>query len=157
VTAAVLTAGLLSFRKGNPMLGQKFMQARVIAQGLTVLVIVYGSYDKIFPKESILAAKFSEYANYARRQLGLKEHVRVEYPDKYAEAVVNKAKSEWSDVSVAATSVAIEASDAVSNVVDTEAAKQPEKVSWYSYFMGTSKPPPVTTTSTDSPVNDTKK
>lgn len=40
MTAGVLTAGLISFRRGNSHLGQKLMRARVVVQGATVAVMV---------------------------------------------------------------------------------------------------------------------
>lgn len=57
VTAGVLTAGLVSFRYGNSRLGQKLMRARVVAQGVTVALMVgsayyYGDQIKLFKKES---------------------------------------------------------------------------------------------------------
>ncbi|CAN0890251.1 RING-H2 finger protein ATL48 [Linum grandiflorum] len=39
-TAGVLTAGLVSFRRGNSQLGQKLMRARVVVQGATVALMV---------------------------------------------------------------------------------------------------------------------
>ena len=57
VTAGVLTAGLVSFRYGNSRLGQKLMRARVVAQGVTVALMVgsayyYGDQIKVFKKGS---------------------------------------------------------------------------------------------------------
>ncbi|KAM0827725.1 hypothetical protein ACQ4PT_067996 [Festuca glaucescens] len=57
VTAGVLTAGLVSFRYGNSRLGQKLMRARVVAQGVTVALMVgsayyYGDQIKLFKKGS---------------------------------------------------------------------------------------------------------
>ncbi|KAG6388863.1 hypothetical protein SASPL_150299 [Salvia splendens] len=40
MTAGVLTAGLISFRRGNSVLGQKLMRARVVVQGATVALMV---------------------------------------------------------------------------------------------------------------------
>lgn len=40
VTAGVLTAGLISFKKGNPELGQTLMRARVVTQGATVALMI---------------------------------------------------------------------------------------------------------------------
>ncbi|KAJ6688128.1 HYPOXIA-INDUCBILE protein 1 HIG1 -RELATED [Salix koriyanagi] len=40
VTAGVLTAGLISFRRGNSQLGQVLMRARVVVQGATVALMV---------------------------------------------------------------------------------------------------------------------
>lgn len=40
LTAGVLTAGLISFKKGNSELGQKLMRARVVTQGVTVAIMV---------------------------------------------------------------------------------------------------------------------
>ncbi|KAK9067276.1 hypothetical protein SSX86_014602 [Deinandra increscens subsp. villosa] len=40
ITAGVLTAGLISFKQGNSLLGQKLMRARVVAQGGTVALMV---------------------------------------------------------------------------------------------------------------------
>ncbi|CAI0398776.1 unnamed protein product [Linum tenue] len=40
MTAGVLTAGLVSFRRGNSQLGQKLMRARVVVQGATVALMV---------------------------------------------------------------------------------------------------------------------
>ncbi|KAL7607594.1 hypothetical protein Lser_V15G20633 [Lactuca serriola] len=40
ITAGVLTAGLISFKKGNSQLGQSLMRARVVAQGATVALMV---------------------------------------------------------------------------------------------------------------------
>ncbi|KAE9602618.1 putative hypoxia induced protein [Lupinus albus] len=39
VTAGVLTAGLISFRRGNSHLGQQLMRARVVVQGATVALM----------------------------------------------------------------------------------------------------------------------
>lgn len=44
-TAAVLLGGILSFKRGaNPKVQQRFMRARVFAQGATLGVIGYGAY-----------------------------------------------------------------------------------------------------------------
>ncbi|KFM23903.1 RING-H2 finger protein ATL48 [Auxenochlorella protothecoides] len=43
VTAGVLFAGLVAFKKGNQGLSQKMMRARVIAQGATVALMVASS------------------------------------------------------------------------------------------------------------------
>lgn len=40
VTAGVLTAGLISFKKDNPELGQMLMRARVVTQGATVALMI---------------------------------------------------------------------------------------------------------------------
>ncbi|KAJ0818064.1 putative hypoxia induced protein [Helianthus annuus] len=40
ITAGVLTAGLVSFKKGNSELGQTLMRARVVTQGATVALMV---------------------------------------------------------------------------------------------------------------------
>ncbi|KAL9993303.1 putative hypoxia induced protein [Helianthus debilis subsp. tardiflorus] len=40
ITAGVLTAGLISFKKGNSELGQTLMRARVVTQGATVALMV---------------------------------------------------------------------------------------------------------------------
>ncbi|XP_043723821.1 RING-H2 finger protein ATL48-like [Telopea speciosissima] len=40
LTAGVLTAGLISFRQGNSLLGQKLMRDRVVVQGATVALMV---------------------------------------------------------------------------------------------------------------------
>ncbi|XP_012080108.1 RING-H2 finger protein ATL48 [Jatropha curcas] len=40
MTAGVLTAGLISFRRGNSQLGQILMRARVAVQGATVALMV---------------------------------------------------------------------------------------------------------------------
>ncbi|KAM7267191.1 hypothetical protein ACFE04_009357 [Oxalis oulophora] len=40
MTAGVLTAGLISFKKGNSKLGQQLMRARVLVQGATVALMV---------------------------------------------------------------------------------------------------------------------
>ncbi|OVA03716.1 Hypoxia induced protein [Macleaya cordata] len=57
ITAGVLTAGLISFKRGNSVLGQKLMRARVVVQGATVALMVGSAYyygEKIyeFPKRS---------------------------------------------------------------------------------------------------------
>ncbi|EYU28225.1 hypothetical protein MIMGU_mgv1a0146781mg, partial [Erythranthe guttata] len=44
ITAGVLTAGLISFRRGNSQLGQKLMRARVVVQGATVALMVGTAY-----------------------------------------------------------------------------------------------------------------
>ncbi|KAH6759348.1 hypoxia-responsive family protein / zinc finger RING family protein [Perilla frutescens var. hirtella] len=44
MTAGVLTAGLISFRRGNSQLGQKLMRARVVVQGATVALMVGTAY-----------------------------------------------------------------------------------------------------------------
>ncbi|XP_039159543.1 RING-H2 finger protein ATL48-like [Eucalyptus grandis] len=44
VTAGVLVAGLMSFQQGDSHLGQKLMRARVIAQGVTVALMVGTAY-----------------------------------------------------------------------------------------------------------------
>lgn len=44
LTAGVLTAGLISFKKGNSELGQKLMRARVVVQGATVALMVGTAY-----------------------------------------------------------------------------------------------------------------
>ncbi|WZZ80987.1 hypothetical protein YC2023_101559 [Brassica napus] len=43
-TAGVLTAGLISFRRGNSQLGQVLMRARVVVQGATVALMVGTAY-----------------------------------------------------------------------------------------------------------------
>ncbi|KAK1440839.1 hypothetical protein QVD17_06671 [Tagetes erecta] len=40
VTAGVLTAGLISFKRGNSELGQTLMRARVVTQGATVALML---------------------------------------------------------------------------------------------------------------------
>ncbi|KAJ6375586.1 hypothetical protein OIU77_000547 [Salix suchowensis] len=40
MTAGVLTAGLISFRRGNSQMGQVLMRARVVVQGATVALMV---------------------------------------------------------------------------------------------------------------------
>lgn len=55
ITAGVLTAGLISFKRGNSELGQKLMRARVVVQGATVALMVgsayyYGEQIYKFPK-----------------------------------------------------------------------------------------------------------
>ncbi|KAK0587446.1 hypothetical protein LWI29_022914 [Acer saccharum] len=44
MTAGVLTAGLISFRRGNSRLGQTLMRARVVVQGATVALMVGTAY-----------------------------------------------------------------------------------------------------------------
>ncbi|TMW56690.1 hypothetical protein Poli38472_006700 [Pythium oligandrum] len=44
VTAAVLLGGLVTFQRGHSRLGNLFMQARVVAQGGTVVAIAGGAY-----------------------------------------------------------------------------------------------------------------
>lgn len=44
MTAGVLTAGLISFKRGNSVLGQKLMRARVVVQGATVALMVGTAY-----------------------------------------------------------------------------------------------------------------
>lgn len=44
MTAGVLTAGLISFKKGNSHLGQQLMRARVVAQGATVALMLSSAY-----------------------------------------------------------------------------------------------------------------
>ncbi|XP_038679183.1 RING-H2 finger protein ATL48-like [Tripterygium wilfordii] len=44
MTAGVLTAGLISFRRGNSQLGQLLMRARVVVQGATVALMVGTAY-----------------------------------------------------------------------------------------------------------------
>ncbi|GAA0145753.1 hypothetical protein Leryth_006890 [Lithospermum erythrorhizon] len=44
ITAGVLTAGLVSFKKGNSNLGQKLMRARVVVQGATVALMFGSAY-----------------------------------------------------------------------------------------------------------------
>lgn len=44
MTAGVLTAGLISFKQGNSLLGQKLMRARVVVQGATVALMVGTAY-----------------------------------------------------------------------------------------------------------------
>ncbi|KAF4370392.1 hypothetical protein CsatB_013756 [Cannabis sativa] len=44
LTAGVLTAGLISFKRGNSQLGQKLMRARVVVQGGTVALMVGTAY-----------------------------------------------------------------------------------------------------------------
>ncbi|KAJ6358910.1 hypothetical protein OIU76_000605 [Salix suchowensis] len=39
MTAGVLTAGLISFRRGNSQMGQVLMRARVVVQGATVALM----------------------------------------------------------------------------------------------------------------------
>ena len=41
----VLVAGMLSFRSGNHVRSQKLMRARVVAQGFTVVAVVYGFFN----------------------------------------------------------------------------------------------------------------
>lgn len=55
ITAGVLTAGLISFKRGNSHLSQLLMRARVIAQGGTVAIMVgtahyYGELDPMMNK-----------------------------------------------------------------------------------------------------------
>ncbi|KAL4394387.1 hypothetical protein AHAS_Ahas02G0146900 [Arachis hypogaea] len=45
ITAGVLTAGLISFRRGNSHLGQKLMRARVVVQGATVALMNFRNLD----------------------------------------------------------------------------------------------------------------
>lgn len=40
----MLTAGLISFKRGNSQLGQQLMRARVLAQGGTVVLMVGSAY-----------------------------------------------------------------------------------------------------------------
>mmetsp|Transcript_14001 Transcript_14001/g.22886 ORF Transcript_14001/g.22886 Transcript_14001/m.22886 type:complete len:102 (-) Transcript_14001:33-338(-) len=44
VTAGVLGAGFLSFKRGNQQLSQKMMRARVVAQLATITALGYGAY-----------------------------------------------------------------------------------------------------------------
>ncbi|KAK1565539.1 hypothetical protein Q3G72_029125 [Acer saccharum] len=44
MTAGVLIAGLISFRRGNSRLGQTLMTARVVVQGATVALMVGTAY-----------------------------------------------------------------------------------------------------------------
>lgn len=44
MTAGVLTAGLISFKQGNSLLGQKLMRVRVVVQGATVALMVGTAY-----------------------------------------------------------------------------------------------------------------
>ncbi|KAH0777249.1 hypothetical protein KY290_008660 [Solanum tuberosum] len=44
LTAGVLTAGLISFKRGNSQLGQQLMRARVLVQGGTVALMVGSAY-----------------------------------------------------------------------------------------------------------------
>lgn len=51
-TAGVLTGGLLSFaRAADPRTQQKYMRARVFAQGSTVIVMVLGSFLALNPQK----------------------------------------------------------------------------------------------------------
>jgi len=46
VTAAILIGGIVTFsRGGSKELQQRFMRARVVAQGSTLAVIAYGAYE----------------------------------------------------------------------------------------------------------------
>lgn len=50
-TVAVLCAGLYAFNKGDVVMSQRMMRARVAAQGITVLIMVgtsgyFGLYNK---------------------------------------------------------------------------------------------------------------
>ncbi|XP_024978311.1 RING-H2 finger protein ATL46-like [Cynara cardunculus var. scolymus] len=65
ITAGVLTAGLISFKKGNSELGQKLMRARVVAQGGTVALMVgtaayYGEKFFSLQKDLVLMMGFLE-------------------------------------------------------------------------------------------------
>ncbi|PSS35199.1 RING-H2 finger protein [Actinidia chinensis var. chinensis] len=44
MTAGVLAAGLISFKRGNSQLGQQLMRARVVVQGATVALMVGTAY-----------------------------------------------------------------------------------------------------------------
>ncbi|XLS78641.1 hypothetical protein HN51_062866 [Arachis hypogaea] len=44
ITTGVLTARLISFRRGNSHLGQKLMRACVVVQGATVALVVGTAY-----------------------------------------------------------------------------------------------------------------
>merc|ERR1711991_1033805 len=44
-TGAVLSSGLYAFYKGKVGMSQSMMRLRVVAQGMTVLVLVVGSYQ----------------------------------------------------------------------------------------------------------------
>jgi hypothetical protein len=44
LTAGVLLGGLFSFQRGKSKLGNRFMQARVLAQGGTVVAMAVGGY-----------------------------------------------------------------------------------------------------------------
>eukprot|EP00004_Rigifila_ramosa_P027343 TRINITY_DN8883_c2_g1_i1.p1 TRINITY_DN8883_c2_g1~~TRINITY_DN8883_c2_g1_i1.p1 ORF type:complete len:123 (-),score=35.71 TRINITY_DN8883_c2_g1_i1:32-400(-) len=45
-TVAVLVGGLTAFKQGNKVLSQKFMRARVVAQGATALIVAYSLYQR---------------------------------------------------------------------------------------------------------------
>ncbi|KAG9448757.1 hypothetical protein H6P81_008722 [Aristolochia fimbriata] len=44
ITAGVLTAGLVSFKRGNSVLGQKLMRARLVTQGATAALMIGSAY-----------------------------------------------------------------------------------------------------------------
>ncbi len=49
VTVGFLTMGLRSFHQGNAMQAQKLMRGRVIAQGVTVFIMLAGAYAGLKP------------------------------------------------------------------------------------------------------------
>mmetsp|Transcript_15472 Transcript_15472/g.27489 ORF Transcript_15472/g.27489 Transcript_15472/m.27489 type:complete len:97 (+) Transcript_15472:183-473(+) len=51
VTAGVLMGGIVSFKRGNPVLSQKMMRARVVAQTATIAALAYGAYVSALNKK----------------------------------------------------------------------------------------------------------
>lgn len=55
-TAGILVGGLRAFNRGDKAASQKWMRARVIAQGLTVVCLGYTSYTVAMNKRAAAAA-----------------------------------------------------------------------------------------------------
>lgn len=80
MTAGVLTAGLISFRRGNSQLGQVLMRARVVVQGATVALMVGTAYyygDTPWKSKQIQDKAFVAYQakhNYKWRFQPMQDH-----------------------------------------------------------------------------------
>ncbi|KAJ0402745.1 hypothetical protein ATCC90586_007656 [Pythium insidiosum] len=63
LTAGVLLGGLATFQRGQSKLGNRFMQARVVAQGGTVVAIAVGGYMASSQKKEDKKRPYEERQN----------------------------------------------------------------------------------------------
>lgn len=68
ITAAVLAGGLVTFQRGQSKLGNKFMQARVVAQAGTVLAMGAGGAVAATKKEDAKKQSYEERMNIELRE-----------------------------------------------------------------------------------------
>lgn len=69
VTLAVLLGGLVTFQRGQSKLGNKFMQARVIAQTGTVIAMSAGGFLAATKKEETKKQSYEERLNIELRDV----------------------------------------------------------------------------------------